>query len=97
VRLCDVDVVPGGHGRRAMPQGTRGKGARPGNYAIGSPQSRAAARTLLDARKEAKGTGVPFVLERIGKGDGPGRGGGKCSCPVPPAGTFALCKCFVAD
>jgi len=67
---------------------------KPGDFALGSQRSRAAARALLDARRAGEGEGTLFVLERIGSGSRSGRGGGKCTCPVPPAGTFALCQCF---
>lgn len=63
-------------------------------FPLGSMQSRAAARSLLDARRAAEGEGTLFVLERIGSGHGQGTGRG-CTCRPPEAGTFALCRCRV--
>ena len=81
------------------PQGRLGatdSGPRPGGFPLGSAQSRAAARGLLEHRRAVEGAGTLFVLERIGSGHGAGQTkGGKCTCPVPPAGAFALCRCFV--
>jgi len=80
------------------PQGRLGatdSGPRPGSFPIGSAQSRAAARTLLEARKGAEGVGILFRLERIGSGHRPGRTDRKCTCWPPKAGTFGLCRCFV--
>jgi len=54
--------------------GATDSGARPGRFPLGSAQSRAAARTLLDARRSEEGAGTLFVFERIGGGHGPGRG-----------------------
>ena len=47
-------------------QGTRGTDVKPGDYALGSPQSRAAARSLLAARRAAEGEGTMFVLKASG-------------------------------
>lgn len=69
-------------------------GPRPGGFPLGSAQLRAAARALLEARKGAEGVGILFRLKRIGSGPKPGRTDRKCTCPAPPAGTFALCRCF---
>ena len=74
--------------------GATDSGIRPGGFPLGSAQSRAAARALFDARRDAEGGGVLVVLERIGSGHRTGQTkGGKCTCPVPPAGTIALCRC----
>jgi hypothetical protein len=35
--------------------------------------------------------GTLFRLIAVGSPAPPGT---KCTCPIPPAGTFALCKCF---
>jgi hypothetical protein len=72
--------------------GTGSELARPGQFALGSPQSRAAARALLTAKRTAQGEGILVRLVSVLGCDDPGR---KCTCPTPPAGTFALCRCFV--
>ena len=68
------------------------KGARPGDYLLGSPQSRAAVRALLEARKAAKGEGTLICIMAIAKSHDPDL---KCTCRIPEAGTFALCECFL--
>jgi hypothetical protein len=72
--------------------GTADASARPGSYALGSPQSRAAARSLLRARRTEpfKGLLVRFVSP-LGCDD-PDR---KCTCPVTEDGTFGFCRCFL--
>jgi hypothetical protein len=80
--------------------GATGSAPRPGQYPLGSAASRAAARATLDARSAAEGLGALFELIRIPCRQNPrcGDGGppapGKCTCPMPPAGTFAWCRCF---
>ncbi len=72
-------------------QGTGGADIRPGNYALGSPHSRAAARALLAAKRAMEGEGTMFVLTAIGS---PAPLGTKCTCPIPPAGDIGFCRCF---
>jgi hypothetical protein len=72
-------------------QGTSIADARPGNYPLGSAQSRAAARSLLVLKRAMEGEGIVFVLSAIGSPAPPGT---KCTCPIPPAGTVAMCRCF---
>ena len=62
------------------------------DYPIGSPQSRAAARALLDCRREAQGQGTVFYISIGGRRADPNR---KCTCRKPEAGTFAVCRCFL--
>jgi hypothetical protein len=66
--------------------------ARLGQYPVGSPQSRAAARALLAARKTARFEGILVRLVSVLGCDDPDR---KCTCPTPEAGTFAMCRCFL--
>jgi hypothetical protein len=78
---------------RAHQEGKRAGGmdARPGQYPLGSPQSRAAARSLLAARRAIQGEGTLIQLIAVGPLTQPDR---KCTCPVPEAGTIAICRCF---
>jgi hypothetical protein len=79
---------------RRTPQkgkGTRSTDARPGDYPLGSAQSRAAARSLLTFKRAMEGEGTMFVLEALGSPAPPGT---KCTCPIPPAGSFGFCSCF---
>lgn len=71
--------------------GTCSADVKLGDYALGSPQSRAAVRALLASKRAADGEGTLFVLKAIGS---PAPPGAKCTCPIPPAGTTAICKCF---
>ncbi len=80
--------------------GATGSAPRPGQYPLGSAPSRAAARATLEVRSAAEGYGVLFELIRISgrhtprRDDGGPAGQRKCTCQMPPAGTFALCGCF---
>ena len=56
---------------------------------MGSLQSRAAARALLDQRVASQGFGVVFRVSVAGK-----HNAGPCTCSRPPVGTFAVCRCF---
>lgn len=63
----------------------------PADFPVGSPESRAAARSLLDARVKAEGgEGVLVRIKLIGVRDEDR----KCTCKPPAAGTFAICRCF---
>ncbi len=73
-------------------EGTRSKDARPGDYGLGSPQSRAAARALLTARRTAQFEGILVRLVSVLDCDDSDR---KCTCRTPPDGTIAFCRCFV--
>ena len=64
---------------------------KPGEYVLGSAQSRAAARALLVSKRAVEGEGLLVVLRLIGSPPAPGR---KCTCPIPPASTVAVCRCF---
>ena len=68
--------------------GWRGRKAR---YALGSPQSRAAARSPLAARRAVQGEGILIRLVAVESAAPPDR---KCTCLVPAVGTFALCRRF---
>ena len=61
-------------------------------FPLGSMQSRAAARSLLDARRATEGEGTLLIIDDIGMPCDPNK---KCTCPRPPAGTLAICKCFL--
>jgi hypothetical protein len=65
-----------------------------GDYALGSIQSRAVARSLLESRRTTEDTGILFRLRRIGKASDPDR---KCTCKRPPAGMVVFCRCFVPE
>jgi hypothetical protein len=71
--------------------GTGEAGARPGDFGLGSVQSRAAARALLDSRRAAKPPGTLLVFRTIGKPHDPAL----CTCPTPEAGTIEVCRCFL--
>src|SRR6266536_2377305 len=66
-------------------------GQKPGDFPIASLQSRAAARSLLESRRAAEHAGILFQLRFIGKAVEPNQ---RCTCKAPPAGVFALCRCF---
>jgi hypothetical protein len=70
--------------------GATDSGLKPGRYALGSPQSRAAARAMLDAREAAREKGILVRLVKLGIPVAPR----KCTCKPPAAGTFAVCRCF---
>jgi hypothetical protein len=72
-------------------KGADGTEANPGRYPIGSPQSRAAARSLLAFKRAAEGEGTRFVFKAI---DSPAPPGTKCTCPIPAAGEVGFCRCF---
>lgn len=67
-------------------------GAKPGDYALGSPQSRAAARAFMEARKAAQGEGTTLRIRLVGRSEDPNQ---KCTCRTPEAGTVAVCGCFL--
>lgn len=54
-------------------------------------ESRLAARLLLDERKAKQGEGTLIHLRVINR---PASGDAKCTCPIPRAGSNALCTCF---
>jgi len=68
---------------------TSGTGARPGNFALG-PTSRAAARSLLNAKRAVEGEGTLIRLVAV---ESP-RSGQEVSLPIPRWATFAICRCF---
>jgi hypothetical protein len=62
------------------------------DFPLGSLQSRAAARSLIARRRDMEcGEGILIVVREVGKRVDPNR---KCTCRVPPAGEFAVCRCF---
>jgi hypothetical protein len=73
------------------PLGATDSGLRLSHYPVGSAQSRAAARALLDKRREAEGEGIRFTITLVGRTVDPNR---KCTCPRPAAGTLVFCRCF---
>ena len=68
-------------------------GPKPGDFPIGSLESRATARAMFEAREAAEGQGVFLRITKIGVPVDPG----KCTCKRPKAGTFALCRCFMDE
>ena len=58
-------------------KGAGGTGTKPGQYPIGSLQSRAAARSLLDAKGAMEGEGTRLVFKAIGSPAPPGT---QCTC-----------------
>jgi hypothetical protein len=64
---------------------------KPGDFHLGSPQSRAAARALLATKRTALFEGILIQLVSVDR-DNSGR---ECTCSMPEAGKFALCRCFV--
>jgi hypothetical protein len=63
-----------------------------GQYPLGSPLSRAAARALLTVKRAALFKGILVRFVPVAGKDDPGR---KCICLAPEAGTVAFCRCFV--
>jgi len=78
---------------KASPQGpgNADRWARPRNYALDFPQSRADARSLLAARRAIQNIGALVWIVAIGS---PARPERRCSCPFTKVGTFALRRCF---
>ena len=72
-------------------RGTAGADVMPGQYPLGSPQSRAAARAVLTARRAGQFEGILVQFVSALGGDDLGR---RCTCPAPAAGTIAFCRCF---
>lgn len=64
---------------------------KPGDYPLRSTQSRAAARHVSATRRAAQGEGTLIRLRFIGSPFNPDQ---KCTCPPPPTGTVAICRCF---
>lgn len=62
-----------------------------GMLPLGSAHSRAAARSLIAARKAIQGEGHFIRVRLVGSPPPPDR---KCTCPIPPAGSFSICRCF---
>ena len=77
-----------GHSRRLNATGI---GLNPGAFPVGSLESRAAVRSILEAQRTSQGSGTMFRVAVIGNPADPNR---KCTCKMPPAGIFALCRCF---
>ena len=74
------------------PLGATDSNPRLSHYPVGSAQSRAAARALLDSRRKAHGEDIRFTIRLVGNTVDPNR---KCTCPQVEAGTFAICRCFL--
>jgi len=67
-------------------------GPQPADFPLGSPESRGAARLLLEARLNASGgAGILVRIRRMGVRGMEQR---KCTCKPPAPGAFALCRCF---
>ncbi len=69
-----------------------GTPVKPSHYPLGSPQSRAAARALLEFRRAEQGEGTLIVVRMVGRPEDPNE---RCTCRKPEAGTFAVCRCFL--
>jgi len=69
-------------------------GVRPGEFPLGSIESRAAARHIIEGRgaAEKKGTLIHFEIVRIGQPHDPDAG--KCTSEPPPASAVAFCTCL---
>jgi hypothetical protein len=89
VVIVEVAIMANKGSQTAL--GATDSGLRASDYPLGSGRSRAAARALLDARRAAQGEGTLICVKSIVKSDDPDL---KCTCPIPEAGTFALCECF---
>jgi hypothetical protein len=72
--------------------GATDSGLRPSGYPLGSRQSRAVARALLDERRKAQRKGTSIVVRFVGRTVDHDR---KCTCPTLEAGTVAFCRCFL--
>ena len=75
---------------RWLPATAAAKGL--GDLSLGSLQSRAAARLLMDAREAMGGEGLLFRVEVMANHPAPGT---RCNCKVPSSGQIAICKCFM--
>ena len=64
---------------------------KPGDYPLRSAKSRAAVRSILAERAVKPFDGILVRLVRTERPYPPDK---KCTCPKPPAGTFAICRCF---
>ena len=62
-----------------------------GRFPLGSPESRATARHLVATKQAMEPEGYLFRLFHLCR---PPRPDQTCTCPRPPMGTFALCRCF---
>jgi hypothetical protein len=62
------------------------------SFPLGSLESRAAARSLIEAREAMGDEGILF---RVSVMANPGAPGTRCNCKVPPSEQFAICKCFM--
>jgi hypothetical protein len=62
------------------------------SFPLGSLESRAAARSLLIARRTSGDEGTLLPIMVIGKPVDPQR---KCSCQAPAAGIWVVCRCFL--
>jgi hypothetical protein len=71
-------------------------GSSPAAFPLGSLESRAAARSLIAAREVLAGAGFLVQLIRLGQRrvDRQSDPDAKCKCKTPPAGKFALCRCY---
>ena len=67
----------------------------PGDFPVGSLESRAAVRAILEARETQQGGGVLIHLRFVDpKAKTDREIGQKCSCKPPKPGTVAVCWCF---
>ena len=64
------------------------------SFPLGSPASRAAVRHMLETKQAMEPEGYLFRLGAICRPPSPDQ---TCHCPPTPAGTFALCTCFLGS
>jgi hypothetical protein len=85
-----TDSLRNGLNSRSLPAASNA--AEMTSLPLGSVESRAAARSLLIARRTSGDEGTLLHIMVIGKPVDPER---KCSCQTPAAGIWAICKCFL--
>ncbi len=76
--------------------GATDSGPKPGSYALGSVESRVAARAMLDAREAIEVARVPGILVRF-ISPGVPIDESKCTCKRLKAGTIGFCRCFSGE
>ena len=68
-------------------------GPNPGEFPVGSLESRAAARSMLEAKEAIEAIGSPTFLVRF-ISPGVPVDDSKCTCKHPKPGTIGFCRCF---
>jgi hypothetical protein len=65
---------------------------RPGDFELGSGQSRAAARMLLEDQSALQEPGLMLRVEVMAN---PAPVGTRCTCRPPATGNVSICRCFM--